>query len=92
MAPHPDTQRHPLHPRFAIEIKNPRQAAIYRRLLIAKIVVQVILLVAMLMLLGVTWWQLAFIAVFATAWKGFDMWRKGTLKDLAFWNKWNIPS
>lgn len=92
MAPHPDTQRNPLDPRFALEIKTPAQAALWRKILIAKIAVQVALLVGLFLLLGVTLHQLAFIAVFACTWKVFDLWRNGKLKDLAFWRKWNIPS
>lgn len=92
MAPHPDTKRHPLDPRFAIEIKTPAQAQLYRKILFAKITVQVILLVGLLLLLGITWLQFAFVALFACAWKGFDLWRKGRLSDLLFWRKWNIPS
>lgn len=92
MAPHPDTQRHPFDPRFAVEIKTPAQAALWRKILLAKITVQVILLAALLLFLGVTWQQLAFVAVFACAWKGFDLWRNGRLNDLLFWRKWNIPS
>lgn len=92
MAPHPDTQRHPLDPRFAVEIKTPAQAALYRKLLLAQIAVQIVLLVGLVLIAGFTWQQLAFVALFACAWKGFDLWRKGRLSDLLFWRKWNIPS
>lgn len=86
MAPHPDTLRHPWDPRFAIEIKTPAQAALWRKVLIAKIAVQVVVLVGLLALLGVTWQQMAFVALFACAWKAFDLWRAGRL-NLSFWRK-----
>lgn len=86
MAPHPDSLRHPWDPRFGIEIKTPAQAALWRKVLIAKIAVQVVVVVGLLALLGLTLKEMAFLAVFVGGWKAFDMWRNGRL-NLSFWRK-----
>lgn len=86
MTHHPDTLRHHLHPRFAIEIKTPAQAQLARKILIAKITVQLIVIAGLLALCGLTLKQMAFLALFAGAWKAFDMWRQGKL-NLPFLNK-----
>jgi hypothetical protein len=66
----------PLNPFWRVEIRTPEQARIYNRLLIAKIAVQVILLLGLLALGGWTWPQLLAIVAIATVWQGVSFMRR----------------
>ena len=64
-------------PGYRIEIKNDAQARIYRRFLIAKIVVQLILLAGLLALSGWDWKMLVTVGALAAVWQwGPSLWRK----------------
>jgi hypothetical protein len=64
-------------PGYRIEIKNEAQARIYRRLLLAKIAVQLVILGGLLALSGWDWKMFLGVAAIATVWQfGPKLWRK----------------
>ncbi len=63
-------------PGYRIEIKSEAQAKLYNKLLIAKIVVQLIVIAGLLTLSGWDWQMLLGVAVIATVWQfGPRLWR-----------------
>jgi hypothetical protein len=69
-------RNNPLNPFWRVEIRTPEQARIYNRLLIAKIIVQVILLCGLLALAGWSLKMLGIALLFAVAWKGIESWSR----------------
>ncbi len=69
-------RNNPLNPFWRVEIRTPEQARLYNRLLIAKIAVQVLLLLGLLALGGWTWQMLLGIVAIATVWQGLSFYRR----------------
>ena len=69
-------EKNPLSPWYRIEIKTPAQARLYNRLLVAKIVGQLIVLGVILGMAGWSLKALGFGLAIAVAWYGFDVFRR----------------
>lgn len=68
-------------PGYRIEIKNEAQAKIYNKFLIAKIVVQLLVIAGLLALGGWSWQMLLGVVAVATIWQfGPRLWRACTSK------------
>lgn len=66
----------PFHPFWRVEIRTEAQARLYNRLLIAKIAVQVLLLLGLLALGGWTWQMLLGVVAVATVWQAVSYYRR----------------
>lgn len=64
------------HPFYEIEITTPEQARLYNRMLVAKAIISMGFIIALIYLGGGSWWQLVVAMIFATVWKAVDIWRK----------------
>jgi hypothetical protein len=70
------TNPSPLNPFWRVELRTDAQVRLYNRILVAKIIVQVILILGILALCGWSPLQLVCAVLFAAAWKGIEIWSR----------------